>query len=115
MEVTTHTKASDADSSFIEEEASRFKKTFVAARRKIKAIDLRQTIVDNPFAAIGIGLAAGAVLGLVRPKPEAGRITGALVSAAGLLAYRLIRDTAVVELGRYASNFLSNQDADYQK
>lgn len=90
---------------------SKIKQTFFAARRKIKDIDLQQSIGNNPFAAVGIGLAAGALVGLLRPKPQAGRITSALFSAAGLLAYRLIRDTAVVELGKYASNLLSNQQA----
>ena len=100
MEVTTHEQ----------DGTSKIKRGFVAARRKIKEIDLRQSVVDNPFAAVGIGLAAGALVGLLRPKPQAGRISSALFSAAGLLAYRLIRDTAVVELGRYASQLLSNQE-----
>jgi hypothetical protein len=99
MDVATHTD---------DEETSTIKRTFFAARRRIKAIDLRQSVGDNPFAAVGIGLAAGALVGLLRPKPQPGRITSALVSAAGLLAYRLIRDTAVVELGRYASQLLAN-------
>ena len=100
MEVTTHEQ----------DGTSKIKRGFVAARRKIKEIDLRQTAVDNPFAAVGIGLAAGALLGLLRPKPQSGRITGALMSAAGLLAYRLIRDTATAELGRYASQLFSNRE-----
>jgi hypothetical protein len=87
---------------------SKMKQRFIAARRKIKEIDLRQSVVDNPFAAVGIGLAVGAAIALIRPKPQPGRITGALVSAAGVLVYRLVRDAAIVELGRYASQLLSN-------
>lgn len=102
MDVTTHEPNG----------TSKIKQTFFAARRKIKQIDLRQTAVDYPFAAVGIGLAAGALVGLLRPKPQPGRITSAFFSAAGILAYRLIRDTAVVELGKYASNLLSNQQND---
>lgn len=90
---------------------SKIKQTFFAARRKIKQIDLRQTVVDNPFAAVGIGLAAGALVGLLRAKPQPGRISSAFFSAAGLLAYRLIRDTAVIELGKYAGQLLSNEPA----
>jgi len=101
MDVTTHEHNG----------TSKIKQTFFAARRKLKAIDVRQSIVDNPFAAVGIGIAVGALVGLLRPKPQPGRISGAVVSAAGLLVYRLIRDTAMVELGRIASQLVTNSPA----
>ena len=47
------------------------------ARRYVKQIDLREKVVSNPLPAIGIGLAAGALVGLIRPMPHRNRVSGA--------------------------------------
>jgi hypothetical protein len=78
--------------------------------RSLKKIDLRKQIVDYPFAAVGIAAAAGALIGLVRPKPQPGRITGALISTLGVIGFRLVREAAVRELGQYAKNYVLNRD-----
>jgi hypothetical protein len=80
------------------------------AGRSLKKIDLRKQIVDYPFAAVGIAAAAGAIIGLVRPKPQPGRITGALISTLGIVGFRLVREAAVRELGQYAKNYILNRD-----
>jgi hypothetical protein len=79
--------------------------------RSLKKIDLRTQIVAYPFAAVGIAAAAGAIVGLARPKPQPGRVTGALISALGLIAFRLVREAAVRELGEYAKNYILDRNA----
>lgn len=98
------------DPNFIEEEeGSSLKQKLGSVRRRIKQIDLREKIIEYPFAAVGIGLAAGALVGLVRPKPQPGRITSALVTVAGAIAFRLIREAAVAQLGGFAKDYLKDQ------
>jgi len=77
--------------------------------RSLKKIDLRKQIVAYPFAAVGIAAAAGAIVGLARPMPQRGRISGALISTLGLIGFRLVRETAMRELGQYAKNYLLNK------
>ena len=48
--------------------------------RKLKKIEVRESIVDHPFAAIGIAAGIGAIIGLARPMPHRGRVC-ALVMA----------------------------------
>jgi len=79
--------------------------------RSLKKIELRKPIVENPFIAVGIAAAAGAIVGLARPRPQPGRLTGALISAAGLIGFRLIREAAVRELGEYAKNYILDRNA----
>jgi hypothetical protein len=52
----------------------------------------------------------GAIIGLVRPAPQRGRISGALISTLGLVGFRLVREAAVRELGQYAKNYILNRD-----
>lgn len=78
--------------------------------RSLKKVDLRKQIVAYPFAAVGIAAAAGAIVGLARPKPQPGRVTGALISALGLIGFRLIREAAVRELGEYAKNYILDRN-----
>jgi hypothetical protein len=78
--------------------------------RSLKKVDLRKQIVEFPFAAIGIAAAAGALVGLVRPKAQPGRITGALISTLGVIGFRLVREAAVKELGAYAKNYVLNRN-----
>lgn len=97
------------DPNFIGEEGSSLKQKLGSVRRRIKQIDLREKIIEYPFAAVGIGLAAGALVGLVRPKPQPGRVTSALVTVAGAIAFRLIREAAVAQLGGFARDYLKDQ------
>lgn len=77
--------------------------------RSLKKVDLRKQIVAYPFAAVGIAAAAGAIVALVRPRPQPGRISGALISTLGLIGFRLVREAAVRELGQYAKNYVMNR------
>jgi len=109
MEVTTNESSASVEPGVLEGAKSKIKQTFGQARRKVKQIDLREKVVAHPFAAIGIGFAAGALIGLVRPKPEPGRVTSALMTVAGAIAFRLVREAAVKSLGMYAKDFLRDQ------
>jgi hypothetical protein len=79
--------------------------------RQLKKIDLRKQIVSYPYPAIGIAFAAGAIVGLVRPKPQPGRFSSLLFTTLGAIGFRLIREAAVRELGNYAkSRFLGHEN-----
>ncbi len=91
-------------------EPSAFKQKFGEVRRRIKSIDLRSAVVDHPFPAIGIGFAVGALVGLLRPMPQRGRVSSARVGVGTALAFRLIRETAITQLGAYARDFLANKN-----
>lgn len=78
------------------------------ARRRIKQIDLRETVVSNPLPAVGIGFAVGALVGLIRPMPHRGRISGALVGLVTGLAFRAVKTYAFGELATYAKQFIQN-------
>jgi hypothetical protein len=77
--------------------------------RSLKKVDVRARIVDYPFAAVGIAAATGAIIGLVRPKPQPGRISGALITTLGMIGFRLVREAAARELGQYAKNYILNR------
>jgi hypothetical protein len=89
-----------------EDKTSGFKQKLGQWGRSLKRIDVRQTIVDNPFAAVGIAAALGAIAGVARPMPERGRLSGAIISTLGLIAFKLVRDTAIRELGTAAKKFV---------
>jgi hypothetical protein len=109
MEVTTNTPSESAiDPSVIEEGASKIKQKFGAARRRIKQIDLRQIVVDNPFAAVGIGLAAGAAVGLIRPMPKRGPVDKLLTGLITGMVYRAIKQAAFTQLAGYAREYIAN-------
>jgi len=91
---------------FIGEEEASLRQKLGSVRRRIKQIDVREKIIEYPFAAVGIGLAAGALVGLVRPKPQPGRVTSALVTVAGAIVFRLIRDAAIAQIGAFAKDKL---------
>lgn len=81
------------------------------ARRRIKQIDLRETVVSNPLPAVGIGFAVGALVGLIRPMPHRGRISGALMGLVTGLAFRAVKTYAFGELATYAKQFIKDQAA----
>lgn len=98
------------------EDTSRLKERLGAFGRRMKRVDLRSTIVEHPFAAVGIAAGVGAIVGLVRPMPKRGRISGALVAALTTIGFRLVREAALQQLGEYAKQALGRreQDADMQ-
>ncbi|HUS29305.1 MAG TPA: hypothetical protein VMZ53_12390 [Kofleriaceae bacterium] len=110
MEVTTNNpSASKIDPNVIGEEgASKIKQTFGAARRRIKQIDLRAIIVDNPLAAVGIGLAAGAAVGLIRPMPKRGPVDRLLTGLVTTMVYRAIKQAAFTQLASYAREYIAD-------
>lgn len=81
------------------------------ARRRIKEIDLREKVVSNPLPAIGIGFAVGALVGLIRPMPHRGRVSGALMGLVTGLAFRAVKTYAFGELATYAKQFIQNAGA----
>lgn len=108
MEVTENTTAgSDIDPGFIENSKSKIQQTFRAARRRVKQIDLREIVVENPFAAVGIGLAAGAAVGLIRPMPKRGPVDKLLTGLVTTMVYRAIKQAAFAQLAGYAKEYLA--------
>jgi len=77
--------------------------------RKLKRIEVRESIVDHPFMAIGIGAALGAIVGLAVPKKERGLVGGAASAMITAIAMRLVREAAFKKLGAMAKDFLHNQ------
>jgi len=92
----------------IDPAVSTIKQKLGDARRRVKQIDLRQNIVDNPLPAVGIGIAAGALIGLIRPMPKRNPITGALMGLVTGLAYRAVRSYGMAYLATYAKEFIQN-------
>ncbi len=101
MEENTETRLDSAKSA-IKERAGQ-------VGRSLKKLDLRSQIVDYPFAAVGIAAGVGALIGLVRAKPEPSRLGGIIVTTLGAIGFRLIREAAVKELGSYAKNYIMNR------
>ena len=93
----------------VENEQSAVKQKLGQIGRSLKKVDLRKQIVEYPFAAVGIAAAAGALVGLVRPKPQPGRFSSLLFTTLGAIGFRLVREAAVKELGQYAKNYLLNR------
>jgi hypothetical protein len=84
------------------EEESRIKQKLGAIGRRIKRVDLRSQITDHPFAAIGIAAGVGAIIGLARPMPQRGRVSGALMAVLSTIGFRLVREAAITQLASYA-------------
>lgn len=77
--------------------------------RRIKHVDLRSQIIEHPFTAVGIAAAAGALVGLVRPMPQRGRISGAFVAVLTAIGFRLVREAAFAHLGQYARDLIAKE------
>ena len=77
--------------------------------RKLKRIELRESIVAHPFIAVGIGAALGAALGLARPMPRRSRIGGAVFAALSAIGLKVIREAAMQHLGGMAKDWLHNR------
>ena len=93
----------------LDNEQSAVKQKLGQIGRQLKKVDLRKQIVEYPFPAIGIALAAGALVGLVRPKPQPSRLGSVIVTTLGAIGFRLVREAAVKELGAYAKNYILNK------
>jgi hypothetical protein len=91
----------------IEDEAQSIKQRLGALGRRIKRVDLRSQIVDHPFMAVGIAAGVGALIGLARPMPKRGRVSGAAMALLSTIGFRLAREAAMVQLGQYAKGLLS--------
>jgi DUF883 C-terminal glycine zipper region len=77
--------------------------------RKLKRIEVRETIVDHPFAAIGIAAGVGAIIGLARPMPEKSRIGALVMAGISAIGMRLIREAAMRQLGTMAKDWVTGQ------
>ena len=75
--------------------------------RKLKRIEIRETIADHPLAAVGIGAAVGAILGFVRPMPQRSLVSSTLGAAVSAVAVHLIREAAMRQLGNMAKSYLA--------
>ncbi|HEY5950432.1 MAG TPA: DUF883 C-terminal domain-containing protein [Kofleriaceae bacterium] len=91
----------------IEDEASGIKQRLGNLGRRIKRIDLRSQIDTHPLTALGIAAGVGALIGLARPMPKRGPISGAMMAIFSTLGFRLLREAAMVQLGQYAKGVLS--------
>lgn len=77
--------------------------------RKLKRIEVRESIVEHPFAAIGIGAAVGALVGLAVPRKERGAVAAAVSAAVTAIAMRVAREAAMRKLGSMAKDWLQGQ------
>jgi hypothetical protein len=91
------------------QEKSAIKQKLGQVGRKLKSIDARSAIVDNPYAAIGIAAGLGAVVGLIRPMPKRGIVGSALMSTLSFVGFRLLREAAMTQLGNVAHNLIGGQ------
>ena len=83
------------------------------AGRALKNVDLRQRIIDNPLPAMGIAIAAGALLGLVRAKPEPrSRLGGLFMTTVTALGIRYVREAAIKQLGVFAKGIISGEKSE---
>lgn len=80
--------------------------------------ELKTTIEEqaaaHPWQAVGIAVAAGAVMGLLgggKKAPDVKRgVGGTVVAALGAVAMRLIKDAAFRQVAGYAKEWLANQE-----
>ena len=107
-----HTSINEIKEEKIDPAISGIKQKLGDARRRIKQVDLREKIVRNPLPAVGIGFAVGALVGLIRPMPHRGRVSGALMGLVTGLAFRAARSYAMANLATYAKDFIKNAGAE---
>ena len=79
--------------------------------RKLKRIEVRETIVDHPIAAIGIAAGIGAIIGLARPMPNHSRLGALVMAGISALGMRVIREAAMVHLGGMAKDWITGQQS----
>ena len=89
------------------EKMSGVKQRLGAFGRRIKRVDLRSQIFDHPFMAVGIAAGVGALVGLARPMPKRGPISGAMMALLSTIGFRLAREAAMIRLGNYAKGLIN--------
>lgn len=94
-----------------EEEASGIKQKLGQLGRRIKRVDVRSQIVAHPFAAVGIAAGVGALVGLARPMPRRGPISGALMAVMSAIGFRVLREAAMIQLAQVAKDTFANRGA----
>lgn len=77
--------------------------------RTLKRIEVRESIVDHPLAAIGIAAGIGAIIGLARPMPHKGRVSSLMLAGISALGMRFIRQAAMEHLADIAKDWLTGQ------
>lgn len=111
MQTSINDNTDSLDPSLLDDQSgikARARQKLGDARRAIKQIDLREKIISNPLPALGIGLAAGALVGLIRPMPHRNRVSGALMGLVTGLAFRAARSYGMAYLASYAKDFIKN-------
>lgn len=83
--------------------------------RKLKRIEVRESIIAHPFAAIGIGAAIGAAIGLARPMPRHGRVSNVVMAALSAIGLKLIREAAMQHVGGMAKDWLASKQQGRQQ
>jgi hypothetical protein len=96
---------------------SAFKQKLGQVGRSLKKVDLQSSINQHPLAAIGIAAAAGALIGIVRPKKDKtqrGRVQGMVITGLGMIAMRVVREFAMKQIGSYAKDYLDRRQHERQ-
>jgi hypothetical protein len=77
--------------------------------RKLKRVEVRESIVAHPLRAIGVVAAVGALVGLVRPMPERSRVGNAVIAGLSAIGLRLVREAATRQLTEMAKGWLHGE------
>ena len=77
--------------------------------RKLKRIEVRESIAAHPFIAVGIGAAVGVAIGLARPMPSRSRTGNMLMAAISAIGIKLIREAALRQLGSMAKDWIASK------
>jgi hypothetical protein len=93
----------------VEEKASSIKHRLGDFGRRIKRVDLRSQIVDNPLAAVGIAAGVGAVIGLARPMPRRNPLSAAFWAIASTIGFKVLREAAFMQIANYAKGMMQEQ------
>jgi hypothetical protein len=94
----------------VEDRAAGIKHRLGNLGRRIKRVDLRSQIVDNPFASVGIAAGVGAIIGFARPMPKRGPISSAFWAIASAIGFRVLREAAFIQIGQYAKGLISKDE-----
>ena len=73
--------------------------------RRIKRIDVRGQIVAHPLPAAGIAIAAGALVGILRPMPKRSVLGSLMMSTLGFVGYRALREALLAQAAIFAREF----------
>jgi hypothetical protein len=62
--------------------------------------------------AVGIAASVGALVGLARPMPRRGPISGAMMALLSTIGFRLAREAAMIRLGNYAKGLINKDQGE---